>query len=361
MTIVKFWKDNYRVIYGLSLSATISFVAFKLSHMPIWPFTIEGGRHPLGLVILSILIGLGVGNAVRLPDIFKIGIKFSVIKLLPVGVILLGARLDFGDLLSVGVTGLLLSACEVVFALAMFYYLTLKLKLDHKQGLLLGVGTAICGGTAIVAIAPIIKAKDNQVIIGVATVTLLGLISMLIMPIIGVHFNLDPKSFGIWTGLTIHQTPQVIAAGFAHSPIAGETATIIKLARVCLLAPVAFLIGLYCQRIDGPKDFTQLSLRQYLSMVPLFVIGFLAMALARTLGFLPQISLPGPASTSIDFSLQSMSITGAKGCLAMAMAGVGLETRFQVLRKTSLKPFLVAAAGTFVIAILGLVAAIMIQ
>lgn len=354
-------NKKYRALYGIVLTAAISFLALKLGKAPVWPFTIEGGRHPLGLVILSILIGLAIGNFVKLPEIFKPGIKASVCKLLPLGVILLGARLDFGDLVSVGITGLLLSACEVVFALLLFFYLTKKFQLSRNQGMLLGVGTAICGGTAIVAIAPIIKAKDNEVIIGVATVTLLGLIGMLLMPVIGAIFDLDPRSFGIWTGLTIHQTPQVIAAGFAHSPEAGETATIIKLARVCLLAPVAFLIGLYCRRAEQTADSARLTLRQYFGMIPLFVIGFLAMALARTLGFLPQFQIPGPGSVPIDISTQLVSVTGAKWCLAMAMAGVGLETRLEALKKTSLKPFLTAAAGTFFIAILGLAAAILVQ
>ena len=350
---------RYRALYGMVLTAVISFLALKLSEAPVWPFTIEGGRHPLGLVILSILIGLSLGNAVRLPVLFQPGIKASVAKLLPLGVILLGARLNFGDLLSVGIIGLLLSACEVAFALVLFYYLTQKFKLSRNQGLLLGVGTAICGGTAIVAIAPIIKARDNEVIIGVATVTLLGLISMLLMPVIGAVFNLDSRSFGIWTGLTIHQTPQVIAAGFAHSIEAGETATIIKLARVCLLAPVAFLISLYYQRTEQTTDSVRLTLRQYFGMIPLFIIGFLAMASARTLGFLPQVQLPGPGSIHIEFSLQSASAAGAKWCLAMAMAGVGLETRLADLRKTSLNPFLATAIGTLLIALLGLAVAIL--
>ncbi len=354
-------NNKYRLLYGIVLTAAISFLAFTLSKAPVWPFTIEGGRHPLGLVILSILIGLAVGNSIRLPEFFDPGIKASVTKLLPLGVILLGARLDFGDLLSVGITGILLSACEVVFALSLFFYLTKKFRLGRNQGLLLGVGTAICGGTAIVAVAPIIKAKDNEVIIGVATVTLLGLIGMLIMPVIGAVFNLDARSFGIWTGLTIHQTPQVIAAGFAHSPEAGETATIIKLARVCLLAPVAFLIGLYCQRSERTSNSARLTLWQYFGMIPIFVLGFLAMAFARTFGFLPEVHLPWPESNPIDFSLQSASVTGAKVCLAMAMAGVGLETHLAALRKTSLKPFLTAAAGTLLIAILGLAAAILVQ
>lgn len=351
-------KIKYPLLYGFGLTVGISFLALKLSKAPVWPLTIEGGRHPLGIIILSILLGLVLGNIWALPEFFKSGIKFSVKKLLPLGVILLGARLDFGDLLSVGAIGLLMSACEVIFAMLLLLFLAKKFHLPPKLGLLLGVGTAICGGTAIVAVAPIIKARDDEVVISVATVTLLGLISMLIMPVIGSYFALDSHSFGIWTGLTIHQTPQVIAAGFAYSPEAGETATIIKLARVCLLAPVAFLIGLYWNRSETSDNSNRLNARQYFGLVPTFILGFMAMALVRTLGLFPEFQIPLQANYDFNLSTQSASIAGAKYSLAAAMAGVGLETRFASLKTTSLKSFLVAGGGAMLITILGLAAVI---
>src|SRR6185436_6292687 len=125
------------------------------------------------------------------------------------------------------------------------------MNLPSKLGLLLGVGTAICGGTAIVATAPVIEAEEKDVVFSVATVTLLGLIAMFTLPVVGHLLDLSSKQFGVWAGLAIHQTPQVVAAGYAYSPPklayspeAGDTATIVKLARVCLLAPVVFFIGL---------------------------------------------------------------------------------------------------------------------
>src|SRR5205807_8098122 len=135
-----------------------------------------------------------------------------------------------------------------VVALVLLFFLTRMLKLPRKLGVLLGVGTAICGGTAIVATAPVIEAEEKDVVFSVATVTLLGLIAMFSLPIIGHMLELSSKAFGIWAGLAIHQTPQVVAAGFAYSNEAGQTATIVKLARVCLLAPVVFLIGLVYAR-----------------------------------------------------------------------------------------------------------------
>ena len=129
----------------------------------------------------------------------------------------------------------------LVIALLLLLLLTRALKLPAKLGVLLGVGTAICGGTAIVATAPVIEAEEKDVVFSVATVTLLGLIAMFTLPIIGQFLHLTSKAFGIWAGLAIHQTPQVIAAGFSYSPEAGGTATIVKLARVCLLAPVVFI------------------------------------------------------------------------------------------------------------------------
>ncbi len=113
----------------------------------------------------------------------------------------------------------------------------------REAGNFLGIGTAICGGTAIVAAAPVIEAEEAEVVFGVATVTLLGLIGMFLLPVLGHWLALSDKAFGIWAGLAIHQLPQVVAAGFAYSPGAGEQATVVKLARICLLAPIVFIVG----------------------------------------------------------------------------------------------------------------------
>jgi len=209
---------GHHPIWGVLVAIGVTLAAIWLAELPFQPFTLAGNRHPIEPVMLAIVLGMALSNAWALPKRLQPGIKFSVKKLLPLGIVLLGARLNFGELLRVGRDGLMLSVLETIVALALLLLLTRLLKLPPKLGVLLGVGTAICGGTAIVATAPVIEAEEKDVVFSVATVTLLGLIAMFTLPIVGHMLDLSSKAFGVWAGLAIHQTPQVVAAGFAYSP-----------------------------------------------------------------------------------------------------------------------------------------------
>src|ERR1043166_3000017 len=290
-------------LWGVLLAIGVALTASGLSTLPFWPFTLTGapGRasHPIEPVMLAIILGMALSNLWALPKALQAGIKFSVKKLLPLGIVLLGARLDFAVMRRVGLPGLCVSVLETFVALGLLAILVRVLKLPLKLGTLLGVGTAICGGTAIVATAPVIEAEDQDVVMSVATVTLLGLIAMFTLPILGTVLELSSKAFDVSAGLAIHQTPQVVAAGFAYSPAglpyspeAGQTATIVKLARVCLLAPVVFSIGLlYARRKAKETGVGERKKINYLHLFPMFVVGFLAMALLKTLGLLPDLTV----------------------------------------------------------------------
>jgi uncharacterized integral membrane protein (TIGR00698 family) len=281
-----------------------------------------------------------VSNIWKVPKALHTGIKFSVKKLLPLGIILLGARLDFSKILKLGAVGIAMSCFEILLALALMYFFTRWLKLTGKLGTLLAIGTAICGGTAIVAAAPVIEAEESDVVFGVATVTLLGLIGMFTMPVLGHLMAMGDQAFGIWAGLAIHQTPQVIAAGFAYSQSAGETATIVKMSRVCMLAPVVFVIGLIYARMkirqQGSVERKQIN---YFSLFPKFVLGFLALALLQSMGWLPAFTVHMPAhngtgAAEYNSSIASVSLYWANFFIVMSMAGVGLETKFSAMRQT---------------------------
>ena len=227
-----------------------------------------------------------------------------------------------------------MSALETVVALSLLLVLARWLKLPAKLGMLLGVGTAICGGTAIVAAAPVIEAEDKDVAFSVATVTLLGLLGMFLLPALGHVLDLSSRQFGVWAGLAIHQTPQVVAAGYAYSPsnaeyspVAGDTATIVKMARVCLLAPVVFCLGLWHARHKARQNGgTGVRKINYTKLFPVFVLGFVAMALLNTLGWLPDLTLRHAAWMSAG--AHSMTLTSAadqvsRFCILLSMAGVG--------------------------------------
>ena len=350
-------------IWGVLLALGLTLAAIWLSEQPFPPFTMSGNRHPIEPVMLAIVLGMALSNCWTLPRALQPGLKFSVKKLLPLGIVLLGARLNFRELVKVGAEGLILSVLETVVALVLLYILTRALKLPRKLGVLLGVGTAICGGTAIVATAPVIEAEEKDVAFSVATVTLLGLIAMFALPFIGHLLQLSSKAFGIWAGLAIHQTPQVVAAGFAYSNEAGQTATIVKLARVCLLAPVVFLIGLvYARKKLKATGATERKNINYAHLFPTFVLGFLAVALLNTAGLLPNLTMhivpggalhPGDHQLNLAGTLEQIS----KFLIVVSMAGVGLETRFSAMRQTGFKPFLASLIAALIIAclVLGLI------
>jgi uncharacterized integral membrane protein (TIGR00698 family) len=346
---------------GFILSLAIMVAAIFLSELPVWPFTMtdNGGKptHPIEPVMMALILGMVISNLVTLPKVMNSGIKFSVKKLLPLGIIFLGARLNFTEMIKEGVTGACMAALETAIAFLLLLWLSKVFKLPRKLGLLLGVGTAICGGTAIVATAPVIEAEEKDVVFSVATVTLLGLIGMFLLPVLAHMMHMSDKGFGYWAGLSIHQTPQVIASGFSYSGAAGETATTVKLARVCLLAPVVFIVGLLNAR--GEAQSQEKKKINYLQMFPMFVFGFLAFALAHTLGWLPQLHFSTPSffkAPDTDPKLADWLVKFSSWCIIISMAGVGLETRFHAMRQTGAKPFVAALIGVLVVATLVLLA-----
>ena len=360
-------KKSDSFVPGFLATLVITLAALWLAQLAFWPFslTTAGGKitHPIEPVMIAIILGMIASNLWSLPRTFHAGIKFSVKKLLPLGIVLLGARLHFGDLLKVGAAGLVLSAIETAFALCLLLLLARWMNLPRKLGTLLGVGTAICGGTAIVATAPVIEAEEKDVAFSVATVTLLGLIAMFALPVVGHVLDLSAKQFGIWAGLAIHQTPQVIAAGYAYSPAnlpyspeAGDTATIVKLARVCLLAPVVFVIGLWYARGKAregdPRGHKRIN---YLHLFPVFVLGFLGMALLKTLGLIPELSfhnsaLMGEGTRTLNLAQVAEQVS--RFCIVLSMAGVGLETKFSAMRQTGAKPFVASLIAALAVALL---------
>lgn len=342
------------IVQGLALTLLLTVVSVWLSEIPVWPFTLQDGRHPIEPVMLAIIFGMIFSNVWHLPKSCGSGIKFSVKKLLPLGIIFLGARLNFQSIIKVGAVSVCLTLMETIVAFSLMLWLSRRLKLPRKLGLLLGVGTAICGGTAIVATAPVIEADEKDTVFGVATVTLLGLIWMFVLPVLGSALGLTDKAFGVWAGLSIHQTPQVIAAGFAYSAKAGGTATIVKLARVCLLAPVVFIVGwLHAQGEPGAHHVKKKV--NYLRLFPMFVFGFLAMALLRTNNWLPELHFTDPVFFSHGQHAAQLADTFdqiSKYCIVISMAGVGLETKFVAMKQTGLKPFLASLITALVVTVL---------
>lgn len=347
---------TYSLAWGLLVCLGVTLGALWLSTAPFWPFTLQGTHHPIEPMLLAMVIGMIVSNIWAMPKRVTPGIRFTYKVLLATGIVLLGVQLNFVDVMKLGGVGVLLSCLEIVMALGFMWILTRSLKLSGKLGVLLGVGTAICGSSAIIATAPVIEAEEKDVVFGVAAVTLLGLVGMIILPIVGHALHLTSNAFGILDGLVIHSIPQVVAAGFAYSPDAGATATIVKMTRVCLLAPMVFAVGLFYARHKARKSNGASQKRfQAFSLFPKFIFGFLAMALLRTLGWLPDLTVHLPSAAWAGDVKQNLDLGEcAHQCstffLGMSMAAVGLETKVAALKRTGPKPLLAGLISSVAIA-----------
>jgi uncharacterized integral membrane protein (TIGR00698 family) len=160
--------------------------------------------------------------------------------------------------------------------------------LSRETSMLIGVGTAICGASAIAAVAPIVKAKKEEVGLALGTIFIFNALALLTLPIIGLAAGMDSFVFGAWSGIAVHDTASAVATGFAYSPEAGEAATLVKLTRTLFLIPmVVFLALTYSLKESAePGESVGSSVRK---TFPLFVLGFVATATANTLGFLGDL------------------------------------------------------------------------
>ncbi len=295
-----------------------------------------GLQKPLGEVIFAVGLGLVVGNLLTLPASSKPGIQFAFHALLRWAIVLLGARLSLGEVASIGTKAVGMVVLLMGLALFVAHFLGRALGVPPRLASLIGVGTSVCGNTAISATAPVIGARDQEVSFALATNTVLGTVAVFLYPFIGSAIGLDDAAYGTWIGTAVNDTSQVVAAGYSFSDGAGDVATTVKLTRNALMGFVIVLMGMLHApaRPAGPGRF----LRRLQQSRPPFVLGFLTLALLRTLGVLDA------ASVAIGFDVIPVFRTIAEAMILMALAGVGLGTRATVLRATGLRPFIVGLA-----------------
>jgi uncharacterized integral membrane protein (TIGR00698 family) len=295
-------------------------------------------------VIVAVLLGLLIRNAASIPPTFQPGITFSLQKLLRLAIILLGIRLSFFDVVRIGAQSLVIILACVSASLLLAYFGGRLLKLPGRLALLIGVGTAICGNSAIVATAPVVGAKDDEVSFAVATITLFGTVAVFLYPAIGLALGMSDTMFGTWAGTAVNDTSQVVAAGFAFSDAAGQIATVVKLTRNSLMAPVIVLLGItWAQAASRSASTSGLAAEQLqiTKIFPFFVLGFLAMAVLNTLGVFPK-----PVVAQVN--------NMASFLILMALAGVGLGTDLGQMRRTGLRPFYLGLLAAVLVASLSL-------
>ena len=313
-------------------------------------------------VLLALLAGMVLRNLIPATARLKPGADAMIKKWLPVGIVLLGARLDFYLFIDVAVQVLLGSAALIVGIILLTRLLSRWCGVGEKLGLMIGMGTAICGSSAIVAAAPVVEVRGEDVAYSIGIINLLGVTTMLLFPLLGPLLELDARIYGAWCGLGIHATPQVIAAGFAHpldGHTAGETATIVKLVRISLLGPAVFMLG-YWYALRKRRHAAHIGAPvKYSKLVPGFVLLFLGLALLRTVGLLPEVTLHMSERWFFGAGDVHVDVTGllsqaGKWLITAAIAGVGLLTELRTMKGGGVQPLLVGVLASIAIAAAGL-------
>ncbi len=316
---------------GLMLAGGIAVLAILLRSVP--------GVAIFSPMILATLLGMAFHNVVGTPAWAKPGVTLSLRRILRLGIILLGLQLTAAQVSEVGLAGIGVIATTLIATFAFTKWLGRVIGADPKVAELIAAGTSICGASAVIATNTVTGGSDEEVAYSVACVTVFGSVSMFLYPLLPALLHLDPQAFGLWSGASIHEIAQVVAAAFQDGQTAGEFATVAKLTRVMMLAPLVITLGfLAAQRARGAADAD----RGPAPPLPWFVLGFVALVAVNSV-------------VAIPLSAKAWIVPFTSFLLSMALAAMGLETDFRKLRAEGLKPLGLAAASWLFIAGLSLV------
>ena len=291
-------------------------------------YAIHLSYKPASAAILAILIGALARNLTAFPPALLEGCKGLVRRVIPITIVLTGATLNLTDVAK-GAPYLAVIAAAILVGTVAALWAGRLTGASRKTALLVGAGTSICGTSAIVAVAPMVEADDNDLLLSVSTINLLGLLIMLALPIVGGWTAMSDDQFGVWAGTTVHAVPQAVTTGFAFGAKSGSIATMVKLVRVTLLAPFILVVALvFAKRKEGMK-------LQVSKLLPPFIYGFAALAVLNTLGMLPDLTFKLLGSTGVStFALAKVLAEAGNLLLTLSMAAMGLEVNLRFLIRT---------------------------
>lgn len=324
-----------RLLPGLVTAAVALAVAFALhAAVPVLPAMTVA-------VALGLLAANLPGTAVWIAGRARPGLDFAGKHLMRGGIILLGLKVSIMDIVGLGWLAMVLVTGVVLLSFAGTYLLVRLFRLPRETALLVATGFSICGASAIGAMAAVRRIRHVDTVLPVALVTLCGTLAIGLLPLLMHPLQLSPEAFGAWTGASVHDVGQVVATAQTAGTAALGIAVVVKLTRVLLLAPVVAVAGLH-HRASSTADQQALP-----PVVPLFVIGFVAMVGLRSTGWLSAGWLEAGAG------LQDV-------LLGAALFGLGSAVRIRTLLHTGARALLAALAAWLLIALLGLAAALLI-
>jgi uncharacterized integral membrane protein (TIGR00698 family) len=319
---------NVRLALGVCLCVSIAIVAVAV-----------GSKVPLiGAPLIAIAIGVMLTNGLREPlriPTLRIGevSKYA----LRGGIIVLGGSLNIGDIARTGWDSMPLLLVTIAAGLICALGFGRLLGIDWRMRCLIGMGTTICGASAIAALAPVIRAKAEEIAYAVTVIFFFNMVAVFLFPALCHLFGLSDAGFGLWAGTAVNDTSAVVAAGFAYSQAAGTAATIVKLTRTTLIIPLVIGFGLSMPWLDPERTGKDASLaRRVYDAIPMFIVLFLAAAVLNTMGLFGGYA---PVIQNIG-----------RWVLVVALAAVGLQGHWRAFVGAGMKPLLLGFLTWFVVA-----------
>jgi uncharacterized integral membrane protein (TIGR00698 family) len=304
---------------GLLLAMGIALVAWYLGHaVPL-----------IGGPVFGIVLGIAVRNLLSPPESFNPGIQFASKQVLQWSIIALGFGLSLTQVAKTGLQSLSVTLVTMTTAFVTAVVLGRLMKVDNKLQVLIGVGTAICGGSAIAAVTPIIKPDDHDTAFAISTIFLFNVVAVLLFPLLGHALHLSDLGFGTWAGTAINDTSSVVAAGYSYSKAAGDFATIVKLTRATLIIPICLILAIVVA-VREKRAAKQSGVASDFSLsriFPWFILWFLVASAARTAGFVPV-------------SIQPLLHLAAEFMIIVALTAIGLSANLRKMASAGARPIL---------------------
>lgn len=332
-------KKILTYIPGFSLALLIALCARWIESLLPLPL--------IGESVIALFIGMTL-NQIRKPGkMITSGLKFTSKRVLKFSIILLGASLSIGTILSVGRLSLTVMLFTLLTCFGGGYFVGKWLGLDWKLSNMISAGTGICGGSAIAAMAPVIEAEDKDVAYAMSATFLFDMAMIILFPIMGRMMGLSDMAYGLWAGTAVNDTSSVVAAGYAFSEAAGDFATMVKLTRTLSIIPTVLIFSLINVRVNtkhSTGNATGYGKIKITSLFPWFILAFVGMSLLNSLGFF---------SPAVSTELKNIS----KFLMVSALAAIGMNTDFNDMKRSGINPMI----HGFIISALVVVVAIVVE
>lgn len=305
---------------GLLLSACVAVIAMLLSGL------VPGDI--IGATVMALLVGMILNPLLSGYEQFNAGISYAGKFVLRIGIVLMGVNLNLSEVLSVGKYSLFVMIFTMATAFGAGNLIGKLFGTNWKLTNLLSVSTAICGGSAVAAVGPVIRAKDEDVAYAISSTFIFDVLTVVVIPWIGIALGMSSVGYGLWVGTAVNDTSSVVAAGYAFSEFAGNTAVIVKLTRTLFIIPYVLIFSIITERLEarsaGEQGRISVNLRK---IFPYFIILFLVVVAVRSTGIIPGALVKTLSRTS-------------KFCMVMALSAIGLKTSFKDIRNIGLKPMI---------------------